>query len=226
MQWLRNFGGSMSVDATMHVVRPGRRDAYLDWLQMLTGAGLVLFIAFHTLLTASIIFGAGALDGVAGALEALHLDTLAHIFVPILFFVHFIIAARKIPFRFQGQEAIWRDARLLNHRDTWLWLVQAGSAMIILIMGSIHMWTNINDPAILAATSTARVQSGGWFLFYLILVPLVQLHVFIGVYRIGVKWGFITDALRPKAVKILTIAFGCVLAIALVALVRYATMTV
>jgi fumarate reductase subunit C len=88
------------------------------------------------------------------------------------------------------------------------------------------MWTNINDSAILAATSTARVQSGGWFLFYLVLVPLVQLHVFIGVYRIGVKWGFISDVARPKAVKILTIAFGCVLAIALIALVRYATMTV
>ena len=94
MHRLRNFGGSMSVDATMHVVRPGRRDAYLDWLQMLTGAGLVLFIAFHTLLTSANIFGAGALDGVAGALEALHLDTLAHIFVPILFFMHFVIAAR------------------------------------------------------------------------------------------------------------------------------------
>lgn len=216
----------MSVDATMHVARPGRRDAYLDWIQMLTGAGLVLFIAFHTLLTSSIIFGANALNGVAGALEALHLDTLAHIVVPILFFVHFVVAARKIPFRAEGQEAIWRDARLLNHRDTWLWLVQAGSAMIILVMGAVHMWTNINDAAILAATSTARVQSGGWTWFYFFLVPLVQLHVFIGVYRIGVKWGFITDATRPRVAKILAIAFGCVLVVAYIALARYATLTV
>lgn len=59
--------------------------------------------------------------------------------------------------------------------------------MIILVLGAIHMWTNINDTAILAATSTARVQSGGWLLFYLALIPPVQLHVFIGVYRIGVK---------------------------------------
>ena len=216
----------MSVDATMHVARPSRRDAYLDWIQMLTGVGLVLFMAFHTLLTSSIIFGAGALDGVAGFLETLHLDTLAHIFVPILFFTHFVVAARKIPFRSDEQLAIWRDAKLLRHRDTWLWVVQAVSAMIILVLGAIHMWTNINDDAILAATSTARVQSGGWTLFYLLLVPLVQLHVFIGVYRIGVKWGFITDALRPKAVKILTIVFGCVTALALIALARYATMTV
>jgi fumarate reductase subunit C len=98
--------------------------------------------------------------------------------------------------------------------------------MIILVMGAVHMWTNINDEAILAVTSTARVQSGGWTLFYLLLVPLVQLHVFVGVYRIGVKWGFITDATRPKVVKILTIVFGCVLALALIALARYATMTV
>lgn len=146
--------------------------------------------------------------------------------MPILFFTHFVVAARKIPFRSEGQIAIWRDAKLLLHRDTWLWVVQAVSAMIILVLGSIHMWTNMNDDAILAATSTARVQSGGWTLFYLFLVPLVQLHVFIGVYRIGVKWGFITDALRPKAVKILTAAFVCVTALAFIALARYATMTV
>lgn len=216
----------MSVDATMHVVRPGRRDAYLDWIQMLTGAGLVLFIAFHTLLTASIIFGAGALDAVAGFLETLHLDTVAHIVVPLLFFVHFFVAIRKLPVRPQGQLAFWRNATWLRHRDTWLWVVQAVSAMIILVMGAIHMWTNINDGVILAARSTARVQSGGWTLFYLFLVPLLQLHVFIGVYRIGVKWGYITDALRPKAVRILTIIFCCVTAVALLALARYATMTV
>ncbi|NLY40365.1 MAG: succinate dehydrogenase/fumarate reductase cytochrome b subunit [Desulfovibrionales bacterium] len=215
----------MSVDATMHIVRPGRRDAYLDWIQMLTGAGLVLFIAFHTLLTASIIFGAEALDTVAGFLETLHLDTLAHFFVPLLFFTHFIVAIRKIPVRSNGQLAIWRDAALLRHRDTWLWIIQAVSAMIILLMGAIHMWTNMNDGAILAATSTARVQSGGWTFFYLLLIPLVQVHVFIGVYRIGVKWGFITDATRAKMVKILSIIFGCVTALALIALTRYATMT-
>ena len=101
----------MSVDASLFTTCPGRRDAYLDWVQMLTGLGLVLFMAFHTLLTSSIIFGAEALDGVAGFLETLHLDTLAHFFVPILFFTHFIVAARKIPFRSEGQLAI-----LLNEK--------------------------------------------------------------------------------------------------------------
>lgn len=215
----------MSLYATMHVVQPGRRDAYLDCIQALTGICLVLFMAFHTLLTMSIIFGAKSLDTVAGALEALHLDTLAHLTVPILFFVHFVVAARKIPFRVDGQLAIWRDARLLKHRDTWLWIVQAISGMAVLILGAIHMWTTINDPRVLAATSTARVQSSGWTMFYLFLLPLVQMHVFIGLYRLGVKWGFVTDAMRPKVVKILIIVFGCVLALALLALLRYATMT-
>jgi fumarate reductase subunit C len=51
----------MSVDATMHVVRPGRRDAYLDWLQMLTGAGLILFMWSHMILVSSVvIIGPGA----------------------------------------------------------------------------------------------------------------------------------------------------------------------
>ena len=35
----------MVVDATMHLTRPGRRNACLDWLQMLTGALLIVFMA-------------------------------------------------------------------------------------------------------------------------------------------------------------------------------------
>ena len=32
----------MAIDTAIYVRAPGRASAYLDWLQMLTGAGLVL----------------------------------------------------------------------------------------------------------------------------------------------------------------------------------------
>ena len=35
------------VESTLHVVRPTRSDALLDGLQMITGAGLILFMWSH-----------------------------------------------------------------------------------------------------------------------------------------------------------------------------------
>ncbi|MGW8223822.1 MAG: succinate dehydrogenase/fumarate reductase cytochrome b subunit, partial [Syntrophobacteria bacterium] len=58
-------------------------------------------------------------------------------------------------------------------------------------MGSIHMWTVLTDLPITAAKSAGRIQGGFWLVFYLILLPMVELHVGIGFYRIAVKWGFV-----------------------------------
>jgi fumarate reductase subunit C len=91
---------------------------------------------------------------------------------------------------------MWEHSVRFNHLDTWLWNVQAVTAMIILIMGSVHMWTVLTNLPITAAKSAARVQTGWWLLFYIILLPMIELHVGIGFYRIGVKWGWITRSNR------------------------------
>jgi fumarate reductase subunit C len=93
--------------------------------------------------------------------------------------------------------------------------------MLILVMGSIHMWVVLTDLPITAAKSAARVQTGFWAVFYLFLLPLAELHVGIGFYRIGVKWGFIKDRERGKFKRgenILTLTFIC---IGLVTLARF-----
>jgi fumarate reductase subunit C len=69
--------------------------------------------------------------------------------------------------------------------------------MIVLIMGSIHIWTILTDLPITAAKSAARIQGGFWLVFYMILLPMIELHVGIGFYRIGVKWGIIKRSTRP-----------------------------
>ncbi len=125
----------MAVDATMHLTHPGRRDAFLDWIQMLSGATLILFMWSHMILVSSVILSPKLMDAIAWFFEATFMAQIGGPVIFCIFLAHFVLAARKMPFKANDQQTIWSHARLLKHRDTWLWLVQAGTAMIILIMG-------------------------------------------------------------------------------------------
>lgn len=211
----------MAVNTTTYVRSPSRTSAYLDWLQMLTGAALILFMWSHMILVASVILGAGVMNALAGFLEETYMAQVGGPIIGCIFLFHFILAARKVPFRAEQQSTIWKLSRQLRHTDTYLWLVQATTAMIILIMGSIHMWTVLTDLPITAAKSAARIQGGFWFVFYLILLPLVELHVGIGFYRIAVKWGFARRKDRKKFKKLENYLTAIFIAIGLIALLRF-----
>lgn len=213
----------MAVNPSMPYARPNR-DACLDWLQMLSGAVLVLFMWCHMILVSSVIISPGLMNAIAWFFEATYMAQIGGPLIFLIFVGHFILAARKIPFTADGQEIAWAHAVRLRHRDTWLWIVQVVTAMFILIMGAIHMWVVLNDLPIEAAKSAARVQSGGWLWFYLILLPLIELHVGVGAYRIGVKWGFITRENREKAKKIELGMFCAFIVIGLITLLVLATM--
>jgi fumarate reductase subunit C len=188
---------------------------------MLSGAGLIGFMWMHMTLVASVVISPSIMNAIAGFFEATGLAQVGGPLVFLLFLAHFALAARKIPFRLEGQKTILEQAKLLHHTDTWLWIVQVVSAMIILVMGAIHMWVVLSDLPITAAKSAARIQSGAWIFFYLLLLPLVELHVGIGLYRIAVKWGFVQRSGR-KGFKggenLLTLIF---ITIGLLALARF-----
>jgi fumarate reductase subunit C len=210
----------------MHVARPTRRDAYLDWLQMLTGAGLILFMWAHMILVASVVVGPGVMNAIAHFFEATY---LAQVGGPLIFLVllfHFVLAARKIPFRYEGQRLILKHAGMMRHLDTWLWVVQVVTAMVILIMGSIHMWVVLTDLPITAAKSAARIQGGWWLAFYLILLPMVELHISVGFYRIGVKWGFIKANDRKQMKKVEYGLAATFIVIGLIALARFSLLAI
>ena len=195
-----------------------RTAAYLDFIQMLTGVGLILFMFSHMTLVASIHLGPGVMNTIAGFLEDTYLAQTGGPLIGLVFLVHFVLAARKVPFRSQEQRAIWAHSKRLHHLDTWLWVVQATTAMIILIMGGIHLWTVLTNLPMTAAKSAARIQGGYWLVFYMILLPLVWLHVGIGFYRIGVKWGVITRVRRrffTVFIDLLTLVFILIGAITL-----------
>lgn len=214
----------MAVDATMHLTRPGRRDAFLDWIQMLSGATLILFMWSHMILVSSVILSPKVMDAIAWFFEATYMAQIGGPVIFCIFLTHFVLAARKMPFTAYDQQTIWSHARLLKHRDTWLWLVQAGTAMIILVMGGIHMWVVLNDLPITAMKSAARMSSPGWTLFYLILLPMVEMHVSVGFYRIGVKWGLISSGTRPKAKRAELILFAVFMVVGLLTIVRFLTL--
>ena len=198
----------------------------MDWLQMLSGASLILFMWCHMLLVSSVVISPDAMNAIAHFFEATGMAQVGGPLIFLVFLTHFVLAARKIPFRFDGQKTVMQHARMMRHGDTWLWVIQAVSAMIILIMGSIHMWVVLTDLPITAAKSAARIQGGFWAVFYLILLPLTELHVGIGFYRIGVKWGFVKDTKRSKFKRgenLLTMMF---IAIGLITLVRFLFLSV
>ena len=216
----------MAIDTTIYVPAPSRTSAYLDWLQMLTGAGLVLFMWCHMVLVASVNLGADVMNALAIFFEETYMAQVGGPMIGFTFLLHFILAARKVPFRMEHQATIWKHSRVLHHTDTWLWLIQAFTAMVILIMGSIHMWTVLSTLPITAAKSAARIQGGFWLVFYLILLPMVELHVGIGFYRIAVKWGFIRRKTRKGFKKFENILTGIFILIGLITIIRFLTLPI
>jgi len=168
---------------------------------MLTGVGLVAFMWCHMILVASVNFylvglGGRVMDGIAHFFEATYMARIGGPMIDLTMMVHFVLGARKLPFHASEQKAMWRHTVNFNHFDTWLWIIQAVTAFIILIMGCIHMWTVLTNLPITAVRSAARIQTGWWLAFYIVLLPMIELHVGIGIYRIGVKWGFIKRSNR------------------------------
>jgi fumarate reductase subunit C len=188
---------------------------------MLTGAGLILFMWSHMVLVASVNLGADVMNTIALFFEATYMAQVGGPIIGVSMLAHFILAARKIPYTTDEQTKIWCHARMLRHSDTWLWIVQVVTAMVILIMGSIHIWTVLTTLPITAAKSAARIQGGYWGVFYLILLPCVELHVGIGFYRIMVKWGIAKRATRKRFHRFENILTGVFILIGLITIIRF-----
>lgn len=189
----------MYTQTVVQAKQPVRNDAVYDFLQMATGVALVLFMWAHMILVASINldFGGGrVMNLIAGFFEATYMAQIGGPAIFLVMVLHFLMAARKFPFRAEEQKAMWRHTVRFNHMDTWLWIIQAATAFIILLLGSIHMYSVLTTLPITAAKSASRIQTGWWLLLYLVLLPCIELHVGIGAYRIGVKWGWIKRSNR------------------------------
>jgi len=200
------------------ISRSPRTAAILDVLEAGSGLALALFLWMHMLFVATIFFGTETFDGIALMLDEYYLSYAGIPPLVAVFFLHFFLAARKIPFAWREQRVIWKHAGLLAHKDTWTWVFQAVSGMAILILASIHFWVVLTAWPIEASLSVFRVGRMPQFAFYLVLLFLGELHAGVGLYRLAVKWGWPS---RKRANLLLEIISAVFLVLGLWALLMF-----
>ena len=211
---------------TLHVRKNGAGVGRLDVMQMLSGVLLILFLWAHLMLVSSVLISPKLMNAIAWFFETTYMAQVGGPLIGLLIFAHFLLAARKMPWRSQEANAFVKHSVMMHHKDTWLWLAQVGTALLILVMAATHMWVVLTDLPITAAKSAARVQSGIWLPFYLVLLPLAEIHVGIGFYRIGVKYGYITKANRKWYQRLENYMMGGFITIGLLTLIRFLFLTV
>lgn len=189
-----------------------RRELYWEIVSGGSGLALTIFIWFHVFDVGSLLFGPEAFDGLAEFLEGLYIAQPIVIIVALLFLVHAVAAARKIPARMRERRRFnqlagelaraprgWTsgDGRERPHSDSRLWVWQIRTGMLILVLGSFHiglmtldtftdMWGTRHGME--AATTMDRV-AGGLSWFYLGFLVLLAVHASVGIYRLALKWG-------------------------------------
>ena len=175
---------------TSHVRLRNHISGYTDVIQMLTGVLLCCFVLMHMVLVSSVILSPKIMDSLAVFLETSYLAQIGGPIILLVMILHFILAARKMPFSPLELREFWRQ-------DTWLWLVQVATAIVILVMASAHVINILSNLPISADKSAAAIQ-GGMVPFYLVLFAALDLHIAIGLYRVGVKFGILNRENRLK----------------------------
>lgn len=191
----------------------------LDFWQAITGAILALFICVHLVLEGSVVISPNITNWIGWFLEATYVTQIAAPVLLLLIIWHFWIAARKMPFRAGELQIFLQHSGQLKDFDTTIWLVQVFTAIIILAGVFFHVYTVMVDLPITVLKSSERLHMG-WIMFYAFFLPACILHTGIGIYRIGVKYGFISRAARFFWRRIIWMAMGGYLMLGCCALTR------
>jgi len=162
----------------------------LELATSVSGVALAVFMLMHMSLLSTVLVGSQTMDDLASFLERYYLVQIGAGPLILLGIAHVFLAARKVPTTFQQQWILVRQMRRLNHLDTWTWAFQVLSGAALLAFVSIHLWVMLTGLPIEAAKSGDHV-SGVYLWFDIPFVLLVQGHIFVGLYRIAIKWGLL-----------------------------------
>lgn len=193
-----------------------RQEIVYELLSGGSGLLLALFMWGHMLLVGSILTGERGFDWLAMQLEVWFIAQPTVVVIVVLFLVHAVLAARKIPAQLAERRRlleIGRDLHGESHVESVLWIWQVRTGLVVLVIGSFHLLLLGIDvltplfgerPGIEAETSIARVRAGLW-LPYAILLVAVEFHASVGLYRLAVKWGVLSRLGRSTLRRIETI---------------------
>ena len=190
--------------------RKSKIPAKLDFLQSATGLILALFILFHLLFEASILLGKDVMYAITKIFEgdffieggsSLFVSTLAFI-IFVIFILHALLAMRKFPNSYRQYLRLSTHAKLMNHNDTNLWIIQIVTGFMMFFLGSVHLYIVFTQPQNIGPfASSDRVYSDMFYPLYFMLLISVILHAGAGVYRLIMKWGWF-DGKNPKENRI------------------------
>lgn len=192
----------------------------MDLAQALSGVLLALFTLVHLFLVSTVLISPRLMDALGRLLEAVWLAQIGGPLILLLMIVHFLLAARKMPLHTGALPVFLRHAKDMRHAETGLWPVQVVTAVVVLVLTSIHVYTALAGLPITAASSAAREQSG-WAPFYVVLLFCVGVHLGIGLFRVGVKYGYVTAANRALWLRRTWYLIGGYVGLGLLAMVRF-----
>ena len=97
---------------TSHVRLRNHISGYTDVIQMLTGVLLCCFVLMHMVLVSSVILSPKIMDSLAVFLETSYLAQIGGPIILLVMILHFILAARKMPFSPLELREFWRQAKI------------------------------------------------------------------------------------------------------------------
>lgn len=191
----------------------------LDFWQALSGGLLAIFVCVHLVLEGSVVISPNITNTIGWLMEVTYVAQIVAPVILLLILFHFWIAARKMPFRSGELKIFTYHSQSLNDLDTWLWLVQVATAIVILFGAFFHVYGVMSDMPITVENSHLRLIHG-WVIFYVIFLPCTILHTGIGIYRIAAKYGIMVKAHRMLWRRIIWAGMGCYLILGICALTR------
>lgn len=187
----------------------------------------------HMLFVASILLGPDAMWAVARFFEGYFFfgqsypGIVAGLVAAViaLFVAHAALALRKLPSSARQYRVFRAHRDALRHADTRLWWWQAATGFALFFLASIHLYTMLTHAEAIGPFESAdRVWSGRLWPLYLVLLPVVEIHAGIGLYRVAVKWGWLGSAeasRRRRLRRLKTILTAFFVGLGLVALAAY-----
>jgi fumarate reductase subunit C len=192
-----------TLQKTLNKTNP-KTDLYVDLAESITGIILVGFLWTHMLFVGTILIGQDLFNKLSVALDDYYLSYVGIPFIICIILLHIFMAGRRAPLRLRDLRITWRHAKMMGHYDTWIWVGQVITALMIGILASIHLWIILSTWPIRAITSAMRVDSF-YLWFYILLLIVGEYHAGFGLYRIFVKWGWFERHKMGYVLKAITV---------------------